>query len=824
MAYIPYNTGNPVPSADARDRSDNSANLDIGMNGRTPSFFDRKGLRRETWLGMERRFNGFIDGLGWSSVGTYAPGVIITSHSQFVEREGQPYALKSTVPATIGTPYVVTGDWAAEGVNFKLVGDSPLRADLSNKTDKELGIALLGRATVAVDSVAQLLSCPKDASQIFETKSYSPGWGAMATTPRGRNAYTYMPSMLKSRHTGGDIISVTSNWNGSSATLPDFLNNVGETDPTGAGCWVSIANASCVGIDQFGARPGISTTEAARNNYAAIRAALKSAVTRMPSPGEVVDATFHLEFQRSIIVGVGEYFTMGHSPCWLNRTEMTELVGNYRYRSGLKWDGCGQRASTITVLSDPDANAEAWIGSTYDANYPLDPVTGMSDCGVMDYVEFSGITFRGAEGVSIRLPTNRKTSGFRWITSGWEKYIKFNDCTFEWLDQGMTHEGYGNADHNKWFGCTWRKIRDRCIYYNNNQSVANSYIACDMEEIHGKCFWIGPLGGGDVTWIGGSIVLYPEMETETTPFASQNESGFIFMDGSGVTSGPSSGPNNSSFYILKARFETYEAKQHFVFRYRADATDYGTLRVHFQACTMVDPHIFEGGYGFPAVPYAGVYTEGDSVVKFSDCLSRAGYTYTVGKFAGEILFENHEYLPKDGTPVLNTNLMSAECKVNPGTGGTITSRGMKTARLVANGDYSRVVGGDFTKSDCGRITSTALFQAKHNLTPWPQRGISGPIYVFLPAGSIVTGITIYKPGEALVNPAADYGLSVVNAASSVTLMAAVTGLESRTISQSVRLAEPYVVGDGDYLLVSNNNSNSTQAFASKAGYINIEYI
>lgn len=822
MAYIPYNTGNPVPSADARDRSDNSANLDIGMNGRTPSFFDRKGLRRETWLGMERRFNGFIDGLGWSSVGTYAPGVIITSHSQFVEREGQPYALKSTVPATIGTPYVVTGDWAAEGVNFKLVGDSPLREDLSNKTDKELGIALLGRATVAVDSVAQLLSCPKDASQIFETKSYSPGWGAMASTPRGRNAYTYMPSMLKSRHTGGDIISVTSNWNGSSATLPDFLNNVGETDPTGAGCWVSIANSDCVGVDQFGATPGFK--DLAKSNYAAIRAALKSAVTRMPSPGEVADATFHLEFQRSIVIGVGEYFTMGNSPCWLNRTEMTALVGNYRYRSGLKWEGCGQRSSTITIISDPDANAETWIGSTYDANYPLDPVTGMSDCGVMDYVEFSGITFRGAEDVSIRLPTNRKTSGFRWITSGFEKYIKFNDCTFEWLDQGMTHEGYGNADHNKWIGCTWRKIRDRCIYYNNNQSVANSYIACDMEEIHGKCFWIGPLGGGDVTWVGGSIILYPEMETETKPFASQNESGFIFMDGSGVTSGPSSGPNNSSFYILKARFETYEAKQHFVFRYRADATDYGTLRVHFQDCTMVDPHIFEGGYGFPAVPYAGVYTEGDSVVKFSDCLSRAGYTYTVGKFAGEILFENHEYLPKDGTPVLNTNLMSAECKVNPGTGGTITSRGMKTARLVANGDYSRVVGGDFTKSDCGRITSTALFQAKHNLTPWPQRGISGPIYVFLPAGSIVTGITIYKPGEALVNPAADYGLSVVNAASSVTLMAAVTGLESRTISQSVRLAEPYVVGDGDYLLVSNNNSNSTQAFASKAGYINIEYI
>ena len=131
MAYIPYNTGNPVPSSDARDRADNSANLDIGMNGRTPAFFDRRGFRRETWFGMERRFNGIIEGLGWSSVGDYAAGIIITSHTQVVEHEGQPYALKSTVPASIEAPYVTTGDWATEGVNFKLVGDSLLRQDVA---------------------------------------------------------------------------------------------------------------------------------------------------------------------------------------------------------------------------------------------------------------------------------------------------------------------------------------------------------------------------------------------------------------------------------------------------------------------------------------------------------------------------------------------------------------------------------------------------------------------------------------------------------------------------------------------------------------------
>ena len=162
MAYIPYNTGNPVPSADARDRADNSANLDIGMNGRTPAFFDRRGFRRETWFGMERRFNGIIEGLGWSSVGDYAAGIIITSHNQVVEHEGQPYALKSTVPASIETPYVTTGDWATEGVNFKLVGDNSLRQDLLTTGGTMVGVEggtldqALAKRPITLDSNAAL--------------------------------------------------------------------------------------------------------------------------------------------------------------------------------------------------------------------------------------------------------------------------------------------------------------------------------------------------------------------------------------------------------------------------------------------------------------------------------------------------------------------------------------------------------------------------------------------------------------------------------------------------------------------------------------------
>lgn len=183
MVHTPINTGNAVPSADARDRADNSANLDIGMNGRTPSFFDRKGLRRETWFGMERRFNGIIEGLGWSSVGDYSGGIIITSHNQVVEYLGQPYALKSKVPASVGAPYVTTGDWATEGVNFKLVGDSLLRQDLAEQVPNVKPSAVGDGIT---DDTAALLAFPDgaymppgeyfvDTMQVDPTKFFGPG-------------------------------------------------------------------------------------------------------------------------------------------------------------------------------------------------------------------------------------------------------------------------------------------------------------------------------------------------------------------------------------------------------------------------------------------------------------------------------------------------------------------------------------------------------------------------------------------------------------------------------------------------------------------------
>lgn len=148
-----FNTGNPVPSADARDRFDNSQTFDEVINGALTYYPNRVGQNVLSLKGMQSLFNAeqadrasafsveqdrrddafqkFIESSGWSSLGPYAAGVTITSHSQTVDYMGQPYQLKPSISVSLDDPYVTTGDWATESVNFKLVGDNSLRQDLA---------------------------------------------------------------------------------------------------------------------------------------------------------------------------------------------------------------------------------------------------------------------------------------------------------------------------------------------------------------------------------------------------------------------------------------------------------------------------------------------------------------------------------------------------------------------------------------------------------------------------------------------------------------------------------------------------------------------
>ena len=159
-----YNTGNPPGSSSPKDLIDNAEDFDYLLTGDGVSHPNRLGVPLKSWKGMEGEHNAdqirreaefdtdqarresefdasqdqredvfgqYLEGSGWTSSGAYAAGISIVSHSQTIDYGGQPYALKASVPASISAPYVTTGNWATESVNFKLVGDNSLRQQLA---------------------------------------------------------------------------------------------------------------------------------------------------------------------------------------------------------------------------------------------------------------------------------------------------------------------------------------------------------------------------------------------------------------------------------------------------------------------------------------------------------------------------------------------------------------------------------------------------------------------------------------------------------------------------------------------------------------------
>lgn len=162
-----YNTGNALGSTDVRDLLDNAHNLDDAVNDIVnDTWVDRFGRTRKTLKGYDAEFEAdqvarsaafayaqsqreaafaqFLEGTGWSTLGVYAAGISIVSHTQTVDYQGQPYSLKPSVPASLEAPYVTTGVWATEGANFKLVGDNSLRQDLMVDGTRMIGFTFPG--------------------------------------------------------------------------------------------------------------------------------------------------------------------------------------------------------------------------------------------------------------------------------------------------------------------------------------------------------------------------------------------------------------------------------------------------------------------------------------------------------------------------------------------------------------------------------------------------------------------------------------------------------------------------------------------------------
>lgn len=168
-----FHTMNPVPSADAKDRYDNSENLDNLLLGSLATYLDRRDNPRLSWAGMEGAFNAdqirreaehdadqsrreaefdaaqadreaafdnFILSSGYQDLGDYDSGpLIITERNQVFRKDGELWKPS----ASLTLPYTTVSNWAVDAEKFVSVGDAALRQELSGKT----GYYLIGIPT-----------------------------------------------------------------------------------------------------------------------------------------------------------------------------------------------------------------------------------------------------------------------------------------------------------------------------------------------------------------------------------------------------------------------------------------------------------------------------------------------------------------------------------------------------------------------------------------------------------------------------------------------------------------------------------------------------
>lgn len=125
-----YNTGNPVPSGDARDRFDNTQTLDEFVNSPAVSTTTRTGAVRTTLAGINYDFNQFLLNSGYESTHlAYVAGqpLQVNRPTQLIDYNGSVYRIK--MPATF--PVMLTGNWATDSAKLLDVGDQSLRTELA---------------------------------------------------------------------------------------------------------------------------------------------------------------------------------------------------------------------------------------------------------------------------------------------------------------------------------------------------------------------------------------------------------------------------------------------------------------------------------------------------------------------------------------------------------------------------------------------------------------------------------------------------------------------------------------------------------------------
>lgn len=151
-----FNTGNPIGSTDARDRSDNSENLDLAVNSLSPTFVDRFGVTRDTLEGIYQKS-------AYYRVGTFDAGYTLTNNRQTLAYGNVEYSWSGEFPKVVpagSTPLTTGGISVGAWVDRT---QETLRGDLAS----EYGSELISHRSQVANAVSMTLAKLQDLAPIY---------------------------------------------------------------------------------------------------------------------------------------------------------------------------------------------------------------------------------------------------------------------------------------------------------------------------------------------------------------------------------------------------------------------------------------------------------------------------------------------------------------------------------------------------------------------------------------------------------------------------------------------------------------------------------
>lgn len=153
-----FNTGNPVPSANAKDRYDNSQTFDEFVSSQNDYTVTRLGYTLPTMWGMANTFNAWLAGSAFEAVHlVYVDGSPLTVNrpTQLIDRAGSVYRIK--LPSSF--PLTLTGNFAVDSAKLVDNGDLSVRQALLS-TNLSMGVSMVAGATRTVATLAVLKAIP----------------------------------------------------------------------------------------------------------------------------------------------------------------------------------------------------------------------------------------------------------------------------------------------------------------------------------------------------------------------------------------------------------------------------------------------------------------------------------------------------------------------------------------------------------------------------------------------------------------------------------------------------------------------------------------